>query len=249
MSEGNIGSTIKSVISIICVIGIIIFAITGIALISQGLGATGWTVMLVGIAMMALASLFLYGFGELIEKTCENNAALLRMEKEMIAIKEAQKADEQPGDAKGRHARGRSSSSPAAAPAAHAAKVVASKVSQPSTETAPVKGNALGEDVFSVIQTLGSAGEIYRYLAEKMQDQGDEDVRGLLEILERKASTEKAYGNDKRGALSTVEAFIRHGNRVFPVDRSGQNMRCPVCNREQRSDRASCLSCGALLRL
>ena len=37
MHESNIGQTIKSVVSILCVIGIIACVIAGIALISQGL--------------------------------------------------------------------------------------------------------------------------------------------------------------------------------------------------------------------
>ena len=48
MNESNIGQTIKSVVSILCVIGIIACVIAGIALISQGLGAIGWPIMLVG---------------------------------------------------------------------------------------------------------------------------------------------------------------------------------------------------------
>ena len=82
MNESNIGQTIKSVVSILCVIGIIACVIAGIALISQGLGAIGWPVMLVGAFSMAITYLFLYGFGELVDKTCANNAALQRIEKE-----------------------------------------------------------------------------------------------------------------------------------------------------------------------
>ena len=80
MHESNIGQTIKSVVSILCVIGIIACVIAGIALISQGLGAIGWPVMLVGAFSMAITYLFLYGFGELVDKTCANNAALQRIE-------------------------------------------------------------------------------------------------------------------------------------------------------------------------
>ena len=61
MNESNIGQTIKSVVSILCVIGIIACVIAGIALISQGLGAIGWPVMLVGAFSMAITYLFLYG--------------------------------------------------------------------------------------------------------------------------------------------------------------------------------------------
>ena len=83
IQERNIGGTIKSVVAIICGIGIVVFLIAGIALISQGFSAVGWIVMLAGILSMAVGALFLYGFGELVEKTSENNAALLRMEKEL----------------------------------------------------------------------------------------------------------------------------------------------------------------------
>ena len=88
MFEKNIGATIKSVIKIICIIGIIVSLIAGFSLIGQGLGAVGWSVLLVGVLSVLIVSLFLYGFGELVEKTCENNAALTRIEKELIALKE-----------------------------------------------------------------------------------------------------------------------------------------------------------------
>ena len=50
MFEKNIGATIKSVIKIICIIGIIVSLIAGFSLIGQGLGAVGWSVLLVGTA-------------------------------------------------------------------------------------------------------------------------------------------------------------------------------------------------------
>ena len=44
--------------------------------------------MLAGAFSMAITYLFLYGFGELVDKTCANNAALQRIEKELEALKQ-----------------------------------------------------------------------------------------------------------------------------------------------------------------
>ena len=105
MHESNIGQTIKSVVSILCVIGIIACVIAGFALISQDLGAIGWPVMLAGVFSMAVTYLFLYGFGELVDKTCANNAALLRIEKELEALQEGKQGREQTGSRAGESSR------------------------------------------------------------------------------------------------------------------------------------------------
>lgn len=83
MYESNIGQTIKSAVKAICVICIIVCAIVGIMLISQGSDTEGWVVIFAGGLLIAIICLFLYGFGELVDKTCENNAALLRIEKKL----------------------------------------------------------------------------------------------------------------------------------------------------------------------
>lgn len=230
MNESNIGQTIKSVVSILCVIGIIACVIAGIALISQGLGAIGWPVMLVGAFSMAITYLFLYGFGEIVDKTCANNAALQRIEKELRSFREEEdlrsKADK--------------------APAQTGTCTVSSK-SNGATDT--VLKDTSGENVVPVIQTMNSALQIYNYLSERL-DTSDENIRELLKRINYRASTEKDYelGKDARGAMMEVRDFVKHGNRVFTVDRNKPTFICPACGKEQKSFRTACISCGALFR-
>ena len=230
MNESNIGQTIKSVVSILCVIGIIACVIAGIALISQGLGAIGWPVMLVGAFSMAITYLFLYGFGEIVDKTCANNAALLRIEKELRSFREEEdlrsKADK--------------------APAQTGTCTVSSK-SNGATDT--VLKDTSGENVMPVIQTMDSALQIYNYLSEKL-DTSDENIRELLKRINYWASTEKdyEYGKKAQGVKMDIRDFVKHGNRVFTVDRNKPTLICPACGKEQKSFRTACISCGALFR-
>ncbi len=69
----NIGGKIKVLVSVICIIGIIVSVIIGITTISEGdeFIVAGVIIMVVGSLAAWLSSFVLYGFGELIEKTCE----------------------------------------------------------------------------------------------------------------------------------------------------------------------------------
>ena len=251
MHESNIGQTIKSVVSILCVIGIIACVIAGIALISQGLGAIGWPVMLVGAFSMAITYLFLYGFGELVDKTCANNAAMLRIEKELRSFREEEnlrsKADKAPAQTGTCTASSKSNS---------AADTVI-KDTLGMGDDSPKSGNTAdavlmdtsGENVIPVIKTMKSAQQIYSYLSERL-DTSDENIRELLKRINYRASTEKDYelGKDARGAMMEVRDFVKHGNRVFTVDRNKPTLICPACGKEQKSFRTACISCGALFR-
>ena len=68
----RIGSKIKGLASVITWIGIIVSCISGFALISGGDEQIliGIIVMIVGSLVAWISSFLLYGFGELIEKTC-----------------------------------------------------------------------------------------------------------------------------------------------------------------------------------
>ena len=68
----RIGSKIKGLSSIITWLGIIISCVSGFVLISGGDEQIliGIIVMVVGSLMAWISSFLLYGFGELIEKTC-----------------------------------------------------------------------------------------------------------------------------------------------------------------------------------
>ena len=236
MNESNIGQTIKSVVSILCVIGIIACVIAGFALISQDLGAIGWPVMLAGVFSIAVTYLFLYGFGELVDKTCANNAALLRIEKELEALRKENREE----------------SRPAAAPEKAPAGLSTSKPERPAPQPPEVGAaiaskEGISKEMMSAVQEMKSAAEIYDYLSQKL-DKSDEDVQELLKTINDLAVSERTYGNDPRNALRKIKLFIEHGCRVFAVDRSAPTMICPACGKEQNANRAVCSSCGALFR-
>ena len=100
-----------------------------------------------------------------------------------------------------------------------------------------------------IIQTMKSAQQIYNYLSERL-DTSDENIRELLKRINYRASTEKDYelGKDAQGAKMDIRDFVKHGNRVFTVDRNKPTFICPVCGKELRSYRTACNSCGALFR-
>lgn len=236
MHESNIGQTIKSVVSILCVIGIIACVIAGFALISQDLGAIGWPVMLAGVFSMAVTYLFLYGFGELVDKTCANNAALLRIEKELEALRKENREE----------------SRPAAAPEKAPARPSTSKPERPAPQPSEVGAaiaskEGISKEMMSAVQEMKSAAEIYDYLSQKL-DKSDEDAQELLKTINAIAVSEKTHGNDPYNALRKIKLFVEHGCRVFAVDRSAPTLICPACGNEQNANRTVCISCGALFR-
>ena len=245
MHESNIGQTIKSVVSILCVIGIIACVIAGFALISQDLGAIGWPVMLAGVFSMAVTYLFLYGFGELVDKTCANNAALLRIEKELEALRKENREESRPAAAPEKApARAQSATAPAGL---STGKPERPAPQPPEVDAAVVSREVISKEMMSAGQEMKSAAEIYDYLSQKL-DANDKDTGEFLEILARIVTTEKLYGKDAYGAMAKVQAFAKHGGRVFAVDRSAPTMICPACGKEQNANRTVCNSCGALFR-
>ena len=245
MNESNIGQTIKSVVSILCVIGIIACVIAGIALISQGLGAIGWPVMLVGAFSLAVTYLFLYGFGELVDKTCANNAALLRIEKELAALRQENREESRPAAAP---EKAPAKAQPAAAPAGPStSKPKPPAPQQPKMEAAIASKEVISKEMMSDMQELKSATEIYDYLSQKLEA-SDEDTQELLKVIHATAVSEKTYGNASNNALTKIKSFVKHGNRVFSVDRSASTMICPACGKEQNANRTVCLFCSALFR-
>lgn len=70
----NIGSKIKSLAKIVCWAGIIITVIAGIVLLASGGDVSspiGLVLVIAGPISSWIGSFFVYGFGELIEKTSE----------------------------------------------------------------------------------------------------------------------------------------------------------------------------------
>ena len=89
-----------------------------------------------------------------------------------------------------------------------------------------------------IIQTMKSAQQIYNYLPERL-DTSDENIRELLKKINYRASTEKDYelGKDAQGAKMVVRDFVKHGNRVFTVNRNEPAFICHACGKEQKSFR------------
>jgi len=248
----HIGSKIKGLAVIACVVGIIACVIVGLMLISESsyrnpTAGLGWTVLIGGSLGMWLSSFGLYGFGELVEKTCENNAALLRLEKELIELRK-EAASERNKEAKKNEAPVES-----VKPEAPVA-VIKKDTTVESDQTAQVQQDIVNSDagridetVVQQIQEMRRASDIYAYVAENF-DSNDEEIGELLKILKRATDLEMVYGNNKAGAVAYVEAFVKHGNKTFFVDRYEDQLTCPVCGCVQRLDRNKCQSCGALFK-
>ena len=99
----NIGRKIKSLAVIDFVLGSILCIIAGLALIIQSdrynpTATAGFIVLIAGPLVFWISSFCLYGFGELIEKTCENNALLQQMEKNQITAPDNTKISPEKGE-------------------------------------------------------------------------------------------------------------------------------------------------------
>ncbi len=65
----NIGDKIKMLAKVICLAGIIISLIAGIALMSNGSGGFGFLTIVVGALLSWVGTFVLYGFGKLVENS------------------------------------------------------------------------------------------------------------------------------------------------------------------------------------
>lgn len=179
------------------------------------------------------------------DKTCANNAALQRIEKELEALKQGNREESQPAAAPEK----------APAKAQHAAAPAGSSTSkperpapqQPKLEVPVAPRESISEEMMSDMQEMKNAAEIYDYLSQKL-DKSDKDTEEFLKVLARIVTNERLYGEDAYGAMAKVQAFAKHGGRVFAVDRSAPTMICPACGKEQNANRTVCISCGALFR-
>ncbi len=73
---GNVGKKIKILAWVVFIVGIAYFFFSGMMIISNGSSlaiTTGLTTIFVGIISSGISMLLLYGFGELIDKTCDTN--------------------------------------------------------------------------------------------------------------------------------------------------------------------------------
>ena len=87
----NCGGTVKKIAVGVCVIGIIASLFVGFPFISESsrynpTSTTGWIIIIAGSAASILSAILMYGFGELIEMTGENNDALVKIEKKLAAL-------------------------------------------------------------------------------------------------------------------------------------------------------------------
>ena len=67
----NIGDKIKSLATVLAVLGIVVYGIWGLVLITSVSFFTGLLVIVLGSLVSWVGSFFMYGFGELIDKVCE----------------------------------------------------------------------------------------------------------------------------------------------------------------------------------
>jgi len=96
----NIGGMIKSASTVFMWLGIIASAIAGTFLLIGAEIAYGIGIMIAGPAVSWFSYLFMYGFGELIDKTAESNALLHIVEenqKKIIAKLSGESIDEDEG--------------------------------------------------------------------------------------------------------------------------------------------------------
>ena len=79
----NIGGKIKGLAKICCIIGMVAYILLGCALIFAGNVINGIVMVVGGCLVSWIASLAVYGFGELIETTADNNYQLHEIEKSL----------------------------------------------------------------------------------------------------------------------------------------------------------------------
>ncbi|NLB61892.1 MAG: hypothetical protein GX802_05700 [Clostridiales bacterium] len=82
----NIGGMIKTAAAVFMWIGIVASGVAGTLLLIGAEIAYGIGVIIVGPAISWFSYLFMFGFGELIDKTAESNAVLLVMQENQKRI-------------------------------------------------------------------------------------------------------------------------------------------------------------------
>ena len=107
---------------------------------------------------------------------------------------------------------------------------------------------ATDEEFLEYIRGLSCAAEIADAFEEKYGSSENDSVRAMISMLNKAKKAERSYGNMKKTALNRVEAFFSSGMEMYAVDRSKPTLLCPVCGKEQTSNRETCFSCGALFR-
>lgn len=227
------GDTLKTMAVILGFAGVL-----GALALAIGIGSVmgfgfGFGVFLgMGIAVL-IFSMMLYGFGELIENMVmmreemkENLKQIRRtmekcMENQPAAENNARSAD---------CAQLEAATKPASSPAA--------------LENAEPAG---ADDSFLArAQAMNTAAEITAAFTAEYGSENNENIRQMLLRLDEIVAVERAYGNSKRSAISTMAAFFKHDGKIFPVNRSGETFACPACGKEQNSSRVSCQHCDAL---
>ena len=79
----NIGGKIKSVAKICCILGMLVHGAMGIYMFVFRNMAYGVAVIVIGCLVSWLGTVAIYGFGELIETTMDNNRQLRKIEKSL----------------------------------------------------------------------------------------------------------------------------------------------------------------------
>lgn len=107
---------------------------------------------------------------------------------------------------------------------------------------------ASDDDFLAFLYELSSAAEIAEAFELTFAADNSADAAVVIGKLNHTKASERSYRNTKGFALKYAEGFIKHKRQLFDVDRSGDFLSCPVCGREQTSDRENCFACGALFR-
>ena len=84
----NIGGKIKSLAKICCILGMVAYILLGGATILVGNVINGIVMIIFGCLVSWIASFAIYGFGELIETTADNNRQLRKIEKSLRQLTE-----------------------------------------------------------------------------------------------------------------------------------------------------------------
>ena len=233
-TENNFGEKLKKLAAIIGILDAIGILIITIVVCNTIDGVTGFIVLIVSALMTAIPLMLLYGFGELIHTTVAIHASVEATNARLQAI-ESHMDKQQPSKAESKKAApaNTNSAAPVAAPAAGHEKN--------NDEPANIPATFLDR-----ARTMNSASEIANAFAKEYGATDNANTQEMLKLLQKKQATERTYGNAKTDAVRLLEKFFEHGMLIHTVDRSNSTLICPVCKKEQKSDRMSCAYCGAL---
>ena len=238
----NIGSKIKSLATIICVIGIGFSVICGVYLISHDdyyndTATVGWIVLIAGSLSSWIGSFGMYGFGELVEKTSENNAALTRIEE--LLKKQPARIEVHPethGESERKEAKDGS-----------AVKGETPESKKNDIEYKPVKERTIQAEEKEGIEACKSAAEVMSFMKQLVQnEESNSHITAFMELMNEYMVRESKGEDCRSSAVNLAKGFIKGNMQLYQMDRSQPKAACPVCDTMQNSKRNICLKCGVV---